>query len=136
MKPEALIKKLELKKIDCTYIKRYCQSYVPKYLHEPSPRRRLDFINLHNLDGILKMCEPFKPYFSEEEYSKVVCKSIISYSKLHAGCLSAHSEYPELNITTLATPSKPLPKFLVTTINDNGTAKIMKQFGGDLLPII
>lgn len=135
MKLKALMNKLQQEGIDGTYIEQYCQNYVPEHPSEPSLKERFKFIDFIRLYGLLKMCKPFRPYFSNEEYSKVVCKSIISYSKLHAGCLSATSEHEELNITTLATPCAPLPKFLITTVNDSGTAKIMKNYGGDIVPI-
>lgn len=95
--------------------------------------KELRHLLLPQLCGVIKLCELFRQYFDENEFSKLVCKTVISFTKLHAAALSAHSIYPELNVKRFANPNRELPKFFYAWCSPNGLVTYCNCYGGPFI---
>lgn len=134
MTKTTLIKNLKDKEIDTTVI----EQYISEHLLDADDlfKKDLPKLTYTQVCGVLKMCEPFRPYFSHTEFSRLVCNMVISFTKLHAAALSSFSKYKELNVRSFATPNKELPKFLLTQCSTSGRACRCDTYGGPYTEII
>jgi len=145
MKVKTLVTWLENEGINSSYIHRYLDELPKKgesseMNHSKLPVfKKEDFmvslqkITENQLEAVLKMCLPFKEYFESEEYSKLVCRMVLSFAKNHCAALSAFSEFIHLDVCTYATPCRELPDFLVTTCTTSGLTYISRKHGSPLV---
>ena len=133
MTKKTLIKFLGENKINPSFLIQYIAEHEED--EENSFRIELPKLGLAQLRGILKMCEPFKAYFEEIEYCKLVCSKVISYTKIHCAALSSFSKYEQLNVRSFANPNKELPEFLLTQCAYNGMASKCDTYGGPFVEI-
>lgn len=87
-------------------------------------------IQKHQLIGCIKMCGLFKNYFDESEFGKLVCKKILTYSRIHVASLSANNVGENLPVTRYAIPCKELPKVLFVSCDENGQVTYCNSTNG------
>lgn len=92
---------------------------------------KLISINQKVLESIIFALETFlKPYFDYCEFSRLVCKKILRFEYVtHCIGLTTHSNSPELNVRTFATPCEDLPEYLIVEVTSQGAVRFSNRFG-------
>lgn len=131
MNAKELMERLTKSGIDTTHFAEWYEEYYKKY----SSGESVDWNFSSNrqlftrYNSLMTALEYFKPYFSKEEFSKLVCKKFISYSRLHCACIFGNPSDPELYAGSIAQPNPDLPINLKVICSKSGYVSVSTERG-------
>lgn len=130
MQLKLLLKKLEGYDIDTSMFPELYEEYFKKYSSLPIDYEFREEKGIFtNLEAIMMALDYFRPYFDTSEFSKLVCKKIISFSRLHCACMSGNPAHPELYVGNLARPSSVIPQGLSVECTKRGSIRLSTRLG-------
>lgn len=110
---------------DSSKLAEYFEEYYVNHNLSFENADSIPFLNIKKLQAIIFILEKVRLCFSNEEFSKLVCMSIVRYSHIHGLVFMPRSKYAELSFTRFATPINPIPnEFESLEVTYSGFARI------------
>ena len=134
----SIVKKwMEQDGLNPAYLEDSMSEYYANKKIDPENRKEFGFhfLTYRRYQGLLSMCKEFAQYFDVEEFSKLFCKKLASYTYVHSAYLTTNPTHYELCVKSFATPSKQLPSFLEVSCSREGVVKKSVREGIPPLPI-
>lgn len=129
MNTKELKRRLEREEIDVSSFDEIIEETKNK---DSNFKEDFGFLSSKRLKGALETLSYFRSFFSAEEYGKLVCKKLISYTKIHAIFLSTTSPHKELNVKTFANPNIESLPFIEASCSPYGSVKFSNHIGYQL----
>ena len=88
--------------------------------------------SIESVEAVVKACVPWKPYVTDEiEYSKLVCRKIISMADIHTATISSNKQSNAYIGNVCRIKTGKIPEYMSTTATYEGKAFIRKDFGSE-----
>ena len=88
--------------------------------------------SIKSVEAVIKACIPWKPYVVDEiEYSKLVCRKVISMARIHTAIISSNEQSNAYIGNVCRIKTGEIPEYMSTSATYEGKAFIRKGFGNE-----